>query len=255
MKKKIIIVALFVSAVMMGCNKSAKDNGDIVNGQQSDVSAVAYRTTVIRNNPYDSSGIRHNIILEALRNYQEMTGDTTKAGLKKILIHEFQERFGQTSNIDLDEVDAMFQRIQQIGLEKFLSGTMLNDQFKQYIIRLDNITRRIKHVDQFPSFLAEISELEQDVLKSALPESDQEIILRISSIAYHSGSFWKDVYDNNTWINPSTEPAEMRWWQWPIVTNADFIGGLVGFLLGGNRYEIENGADWMSGGAEGVLGG
>lgn len=253
MNKRMMIVALF-SSMVIGCSEGAKDKGNTVKEQQNDKATRLNHVPGVRNNPYDSSGIRHNLVLEALRTYQRKTGDTTKAGMKDFLITDFQTKVGQMPKIGFEKLEAVFQRVQEVGLEKFLSGIIMSNQVKQYFIRLDEITKTVKSTDHFPSFLTGISELEHEVLKSALSERDRESILTISSIAYHSGLFWKNVYDTNSWIDPSPHPAE-KWWQWPIVTNADFLGGLLGFLLGGNRYDIENASDWMSGGAEAVLNG
>jgi len=247
-----MIVVLCISA-MIGCSKDTINKSEANNEQQAKNQTVLDPLPEVRDNPYDSSGIVHNEVLGALRSYQKKTGDTTKLGMKNFLTRELQARFGRGLSINPDKIEAQFQRVHQRGLSVFLSGTRLNDRVKQYFFRLEEITTIVQHADQFLSFLSGISELEREILEDDLTQHDQESMLRITSITYHSGLFWKKVYDDNSWINPSPVPAELRWWQWPIVTNADFLGGLIGFLSGGNRYSIEDSARWMSGGAEGVL--
>ncbi len=249
-----MILALLIT-VITGCSKSAKEKTHSMEEPQQDRLTIVNGEANIRNNPYDSSGIRHNIILEALRDYQKKTGDTTKAGRKDFLFRELRARDGRVPDIDLGKVETLCQQVQQVGLEKFLSGTSVNKQLQQYLLRLEAITGAVKSPDLFAAFLTGIAELEQEVSKAgALSPSDRESFLRVISITWHSGRYWKNVYDHNTWINPTAEPAEVRWWQWPFVLNADFLGGLVGAVLGGDRHMIEASADWMSGGAEGVLG-
>lgn len=250
---RVMIIVLGISA-MIGCSKDTINKSEAINEQIDKNHRVEDSISESRANPYDSSGKLHNEVLGALRSYQKTTGDTTKSGMKDFLNRELQKRFNRGLSINPDRVEADFKRVQQKGLSNFLSGASMSDQMKQYFIRLDEITRRLKSVDQFRSFVFEISEIEGMILQGDLPKHVQESMLRITSITYHSGLFWKKIYDDNSWINPSPHPAEMRWWQWPIVTNADFLGGLFGFLDGGNRHSIEDAAGWMSGGAEGLLG-
>jgi len=252
MKQRMMIVVLLIGT-MISCSKRENNTKNATGEPPRDIKAVANTAPEGRYNPYDFSGIRHNEILGALRSYQKETGDTTRAGMKKFFINDLRARTGRIPDIDLNKVDMLFQRVQQVGLAKFLSGTTLEGGLKEYLIRLKETIEAIDNPDLYPFFLRRVSALEHEASASDLSPHDQEAFLRISSIAFHSGMFWKGVYDTNTWLKPSSQSAQMRWWQWPIVLNADFIGGVLGLVMGGDLDMIDTSAGWMSGGAEGVL--
>src|SRR5690606_18276267 len=98
MKKHVMTWALFAT-MMAGCGEQMEVPTDSTPQQGVDKPVMVDRVWNGRMNPYDSSGIRHNLVLEALRNHQQSTGDTTKAGIKDFLTREFQERVGRMPEI------------------------------------------------------------------------------------------------------------------------------------------------------------
>lgn len=251
MKKQMLVVAMAV-ALLVGCGKTLKEKKAVDLQQTSNQTTMGWVSDT-RENPYDSFGIRHNQVLEALRAHRKQTGDTTRPGRIAFFTEELERRGCRMPNVNLDKVELLYRQVQEIGLEKFLDQTTISEPVKQYLLRLEAIIANTTSPDLFPNFLEEIRTLEQEVLNSDLSEPDKEGILTVSSITYHSGSYWKKVYDDDSWITPSFETSAARWWHWPIAANADNVGGVFGLLLGFNRDDIAATAEWMSGCAEGFL--
>ncbi|WP_157097968.1 hypothetical protein [Niabella ginsenosidivorans] len=155
-------------------------------------------------NPYDSFGYWHNVILDSIEQ-QRKTGNCAGFSASCNYIRKFY-RMKNWPELAQDHFNKIPQEVMDAATDVngFIDRYRWSDSVKT---RLAHLVKIIEDVSMdsctYPEFKNTVRCFEENVLQSGLPDADQEVILKATSIARYSGYRWiqdpelKGEYDPN----------------------------------------------------------
>jgi hypothetical protein len=191
----ILIMSLFVS-----CTKQEKEAKET-----SKIGVEARRLTTYTenrispdnpNNPFDSAGILHNLILASVRNYMQETGDESVDGAMTVIRDYYK------SNRNVDNGNPLFLLPQGMmnavttDHASFLSSSPISHPMRMtYTEFIDSLKRFTEfNLRQFKTL---VMSYEDKVLQSrTFNDQEKRTLLIAFSVARHSGFYWAQGLDD-----------------------------------------------------------
>lgn len=230
----------FVAAALLLLNFSCKKNlvNTSVNGQKS--AAITIDALTANNaNPYDSIGIRHNIVLDSVWNYVQRTKDTTASGKRNYIISYFKHYLPQQA-AQAERVLINGSQTALPGLAPILEGKNITRQTKSLLDNLITDINQMQSMNDYPMLLQNIRKLEATAMEGSIPKDEQAIVLQASAVARYSSVFWHDKIQHNPLPAPDGFLKSIL--HYIVAVQADTLGAIYGIFSG----SVEAEADYQS---------
>jgi len=234
-------------------NNYTSPHPEVERTESKSISASPYN----ENNPYDSIGIIHNIILSKVMDNANSSYtisdyyNSTKVQLDLYYPEQIPKDFFTESDVlsILDDRDNYYSNV--------VNDLDLDNVVKEELSNILNIIKNFGegNIDDYNYLKEEIISYENSIINNTTINSEnKQYILSFSSIARHSSYFW--VMDA-----PPTQTVlgKNRWWKFIVVIGADVIGAAGGAALGsvggvvGTGVGVMVGTTLASGGAAALV--
>lgn len=219
--KKIFFISIVVILAFSCENKDNK--------LQTDMRAnAAQKTAVNDNNPYDSVGIKHNLILNDF-----VSSDSVSE------ISSFSDAEDTIQQLALNLMD--YQNINNIQISDefldFIDTSATGSNFDNYLNlsyldeedSTDKALLRLFEIVggdlNYEDKISAIESFEDSILNEALeiPSENEAMVLQAASIARHSTQLWE--VDQSDLMQTASEPILIG-----VIAGADLVGFIVGFF-------------------------
>lgn len=227
------LIALFISSC-------ARNNGSIESKTSNKEAALSLAVASASNNPYDSTGIWHNRLLDSVKGYILKGGSNTREGRVAYLADLAKRNF----SLDLSAV--LRNNLSGVATDpaaidsRFVDGLDYTASGKRYILQLIAI---LKVADNKTALTTEarIADFENKIMADpGLPSKDKKALLQASSVARYSNRYWSD-FSNSDQV-PVTKFKFFK----DVWSSVAYIGALVGDVVaavkgaaGGEKDAVE----------------
>ncbi len=203
MKHSFIILLVLLT---VSCTKQDKDAQET-----SKIDAVAIRLTTPTqntlspdnpNNPYDSAGILHNLVLKSVRNYMHETGDESVNGSMTVIRNYFKTRRNIDNGNPLHLLPTGMMNAITADHRAFLGSSPISHPMRMtYTEFIDSLKRFTDfNLKRFKTLLMSF---EDKILQSSMFNDQEKRSLLIGfSVARHSGFYWAEGLDDLAFRGP-----------------------------------------------------
>ncbi len=188
-------------------------------------------------NPYEYIGVLHNEGLDYALNIagskigSEISIEDISGLATSFILSNPKSNFMNYNSENYKELAELFLSEMNEGYNKHIleypilqEGTISN----QYLFKLREVFHNIDFIDSVQSFI-QIKRLEKEIWTSQISEEDKTILLCMSSVGKNSYSYWKKNLTKYIKLDSKSED----FWKVALeIVEADFEGGLAGFIVG-----------------------
>lgn len=229
MKKQFVVAALLL--LNFSCRKTVVNAP--TNGQKPAV-VTNYALAANNANPYDSIGIRHNIVLDSVWNYVQRTKDTTASGKRNYLIGYFKQHLPQRV-AEAERILINGPHGSLPGLDKILAGKIISQQTRGLLDSLMADIGQMQSLDDCRALVEKIRELETQAQRASISIYEKDLILQAAAIAKYSSVFWHDKIQHNP--PPAPDAFLKGILHYIVAVQADTLGAIYGIFSGGVEAE------------------
>ena len=188
-------------------------------------------------NPFDYIGEAHNQSVQAVWDYVQQTGDTTRKGKQTFFIRYFTKAHG----IDPTKSILACEPMKKQSVEALLEKSTFSAESRVLLQSIKDTGSSLDDEASYAVFKDKISRIELQATQEIKNESERNVVLQVAVIAKYSAAYWKQkLTDFGT-----TAPG--KWW---VFASADIIGGIMGGIFGGGvlemASEMSSGMNWYA---------
>lgn len=231
MKQQIVIAVMLLLSISCRKNLTVPSQTRISNAP----SATGLNATAVSvGNPFDSIGVRHNILLDSVWNYVQRTEDTSAAGKKNFIVGYFK----QCRPDDAATAIAVINNGPQTaisGLKEILAGKNITQQTSSLLYNLMETIDTTASMSDFAALIQKIKMLEAKAMAASIPSNEQQIVLQATAVAKYSASFWHDKVTNF----PAPARSIKGIIRFIASVHADTLGAIYGTFEGDSEGEAE----------------
>jgi len=142
-------------------------------------------------NPYDSIGMVHNMVLQTVVGYQVKTGDTSVATTYKIVASFFRQRYGSDIGSQISKAEQNFMHDFPGMQVNSVPDAKLQPLTAAYINKIVTAIHDVKDSTAYGAFKSSIESVESAAINDkSLTVNEQQKVLIAASVARYSLSFW-----------------------------------------------------------------
>lgn len=198
--KKIYLLASMISLVM-SCSKAPETSleSDLAPKNISKSAAGKWKhiSPLNADNPADSIGRIHNIVLDSVYAYIKRTGDTSKAGKSNEVVRYFRHRYGEGLGRPPAEISILIQKHQSTPADKKVLSRYFPGIMASYLSEMISYTNLISRPEDYLQFKSAIVRLEGKIIREAnVSEEQRSHLLHVASICRHSLWYWMNAIDH-----------------------------------------------------------
>lgn len=199
-------------------------------------------------NPYDSFGYWHNVILDSIQGYRKASRALSFEGSCAVI-----RRFYKMKGWGVLAKDQFYNipQVTALAADNMSQLIALSPWSEQVQYAIERLVERMRVLEtdscSYAALKKEIAAFEDSIVHSNLSTADQEVVLKVASVARHSGYRWMQ---HKNWRKPYVnDPGAVtarsllkKVGKWFVVTLCD-MGGAVAELSIANAAAC---SDYMS---------